>query len=75
MMIRDLLARVLEIRKCTVRQLAVDLDVKNHQTFYNWTKVPAEYVLKLAELTGMHPSEIRPDLYPAEGIPPAKTGE
>lgn len=45
------------------------------QSFYVWRQVPAERVLKMAEVTGMHPSEIRPDLYPAEGIPPAKTGE
>jgi DNA-binding transcriptional regulator YdaS (Cro superfamily) len=35
-----------------------------HQSFYSWKKVPAERVLDLERVTGIHRSEIRPDLYP-----------
>ena len=34
---------------------------------YMWpNKVPSRHVLKVAEFMGLHPSEVRPDLYPAD---------
>lgn len=44
-------------------KLARLLGIK-HQSFYSWDKVPAERVLALEKISGIHRSEIRPDLYP-----------
>lgn len=44
-------------------ELARRLGLK-HQSFYSWEKVPAERVLTLEKISGIHRSEIRPDLYP-----------
>lgn len=33
---------------------------------YYWTRVPAERVLRVEELTGVPRHELRPDLYPAD---------
>ena len=43
--------------------IAVKLNLKR-QTPYQWRRVPAEYVLTVADLSGLDPHEIRPDLYP-----------
>ena len=32
-----------------------------------WNRCPRDHVLKLAQITGIPRSEIRPDLYPKEG--------
>lgn len=45
-------------------ELARRLGIR-HQSFYSWDKVPAERVLALEKISGIHRSEIRPDLYPA----------
>lgn len=34
--------------------------------FWSSTQVPAKWVLKIEKETGVHRSEIRPDLYPKE---------
>jgi DNA-binding transcriptional regulator YdaS (Cro superfamily) len=47
-----------------MRAIADALNIKR-QAPYTWRRVPAEHVLAIAELTGMSPHEIRPDLYPA----------
>jgi len=57
----DVLERASE--KIGLVKLARALGVK-HQSFYSWKKVPAERVLDLERVTGIHRSEIRPDLYP-----------
>jgi DNA-binding transcriptional regulator YdaS (Cro superfamily) len=44
-------------------KLAERLGVR-HQSFYSWERVPAERVLVIADLSGVSPSIIRPDIYP-----------
>lgn len=34
-----------------------------HSAIYQWKKVPAEHVRKVAEFTGISPAALRPDLY------------
>jgi DNA-binding transcriptional regulator YdaS (Cro superfamily) len=51
-----------------VVKLAEKLSIR-HQSFYSWDRVPAERVLLMAELSGIPPHEIRPDLYPAPTAP------
>ena len=34
------------------------------KSFYSWTRVPAERVIKIEELSGVAREELRPDLYP-----------
>lgn len=48
----------------SITKLAAEIGVK-HQTFYSWTRVPAERVLDFERVTGIPRHEIRPDLYPA----------
>lgn len=38
----------------------------------SWTRIPAERVLEIERLTGVHRHELRPDLYPD---PPAEAAE
>lgn len=33
------------------------------QTVYQWKRVPAHHVLKVAEITGLEPKQIRPDVF------------
>ena len=51
------------VKKIGLVELARQLGVK-HQSFYSWTRVPAERVLAFEKATGIHRSELRPDLYP-----------
>jgi DNA-binding transcriptional regulator YdaS (Cro superfamily) len=37
----------------------------SHQSFYSWTRVPAERVIKFEELSGIPREKLRPDIYPA----------
>jgi hypothetical protein len=37
----------------------------NRQATYKWLRVPAERVLDVARITGIKPSKLRPDIYPA----------
>lgn len=48
-----------------ITKLAAGIGVR-HQTFYSWTRVPAERVLDFERVTGIPRHEIRPDLYPSE---------
>jgi DNA-binding transcriptional regulator YdaS (Cro superfamily) len=57
----DVIERATETIKLS--KLAQGLGVK-HQSFYSWKQVPAERVLAFERLTGIHRSELRPDLYP-----------
>jgi hypothetical protein len=34
------------------------------QATFKWTRVPAERVLKVAQITGLSPHFLRPDIYP-----------
>jgi hypothetical protein len=47
-----------------VMALARALDIK-HPSIYRWTRIPAEHVLKVEEVTGIPCYELRPDIYPA----------
>jgi hypothetical protein len=47
--------------------LPARLGVSKQATF-KWTRVPAERVLKVAQITGLSPHFLRPDLYPAHGV-------
>lgn len=51
-----------------VAKLAEGLGIK-HQSFYSWDRVPAERVLEIERLSGIHRTKIRPDLYPAVDRP------
>ena len=44
------------------------------QGVYKWKRVPAEHVFKVSELTGFHPTELRPDLYPRGTVFPKGLG-
>jgi DNA-binding transcriptional regulator YdaS (Cro superfamily) len=46
-------------------ELARRLGVK-HPTFYKWSRVPAERVLQIEQITGVSRHDLRPDLYPKE---------
>lgn len=39
-----------------------------YQAVAQWRRVPATRVLKVAEVTGIPPHELRPDLYPAPNV-------
>lgn len=52
-----------------VMVLARELNIK-HPSIYRWTRIPAEHVLKIEELTGIHCSVLRPDIYPPDRFPP-----
>lgn len=43
--------------------LARRLNLKNHNTFYSWRRVLAEWVLDIEEITGVSRHEIRPDVF------------
>ena len=57
---------VLEIiRRCGGgTQLARALGV-NRQSIYSWTRIPAERVQQIADLSGLQLHEIRPDIFRA----------
>ena len=43
---------------------AVAKALKLHrQTVYQWKRVPAHHVLKMAKLSGLEPKQIRPDVF------------
>ena len=44
-------------------KLAASLGVR-HQTFYSWSRVPAERAVDIERLTGIPRHELRPDLWP-----------
>lgn len=43
--------------------LARRLRMKNHNTFYSWQRVPAQWVLEIEQITGVSRHEIRPDVF------------
>lgn len=65
----DIVAKAAE-RVGGVVKLAETLGIK-HPSFYSWDRVPAGRALDIARLADVHPSEVRPDLYP----PPASNPE
>ena len=46
-------------------KIAKELGI-THGAVYQWRRVPAERVLKVAEITGIPKEKLRPDLYPQE---------
>lgn len=46
-----------------VRALARAIGV-THNAILQWERVPAERVLTIEKLTGVHRSDMRPDIYP-----------
>jgi DNA-binding transcriptional regulator YdaS (Cro superfamily) len=50
-------------RKARLGEIANRLNVSKQATS-KWTRVPAERVLQVAEITGLTPHFLRPDLYP-----------
>lgn len=42
------------------------IGMKNHNSFYDWKRVPAERVLAIEEATGLSRHQLRPDLYPLD---------
>lgn len=48
--------------------LARALNLKSRQAVYQWSRVPAEHVLKVEKITGMPRHVLRPDLYPAPEV-------
>ena len=51
--------------KLTLEQFGARLGV-NKSTAMRWEegKIPAERVLSISKATGIHPSKLRPDIYP-----------
>ena len=45
-------------------KLSRDLAI-HHSTVYGWKRVPAHHVLKVSNLTGISPHELRPDVFPS----------
>lgn len=37
----------------------------SHQSFYSWTRIPAERVIAFEAASGVSREKLRPDLYPA----------
>lgn len=53
-------------KKCgTVAELARKIEAPR-TALYAWSRVPAEYVLKIEKVTGISRNRLRPDLYPRE---------
>jgi DNA-binding transcriptional regulator YdaS (Cro superfamily) len=50
-------------RKAQLGPIACQLELSKQATS-KWTRVPAERVLQVAEITGLTPHFLRPDLYP-----------
>jgi hypothetical protein len=50
---------------CMMRVIADRLNIKP-QAPYAWRRVPPEHVLAVAEVSGMAPEQIRPDIYPVK---------
>jgi hypothetical protein len=48
-----------------MRVIADRLNIKP-QAPYAWRRVPPEHVLAVAEVSGMAPEQIRPDIYPVK---------
>jgi hypothetical protein len=40
---------------------------RRHSTVIEWERVPAEHARSVARLAGLHPSEVRPDIYDRPG--------
>ena len=36
---------------------------RHHATVLGWERVPAEHARQVAELAGVHPHDVRPDVY------------
>jgi DNA-binding transcriptional regulator YdaS (Cro superfamily) len=53
-----------------LRDLAAALGV-SRAAVYHWRRVPAERVLEVERISGVHRSELRPDLYPPSDYPPS----
>lgn len=53
---------VLRIKYGMMRKVARGLDV-HYNTVRTWVKVPAEVVFKVAEIVGVEPEILRPDLF------------
>jgi Putative antitoxin of bacterial toxin-antitoxin system, YdaS/YdaT len=49
-------------RKHSTAELAKQLGI-TRQAVYGWHAIPAEWVKRIAELTGIPPYRLRPDLY------------
>ena len=43
---------------------------RRHVTVLRWRQVPAEHARAVARLAGLHPSQVRPDLYDPPESPP-----
>jgi hypothetical protein len=57
---------VLKLRELRLMAAVADcLNIKR-QAPYTWRWVPSEHVLAVAEISGMTPHQIRPDIYPAD---------
>lgn len=48
-----------------LKRLAKQLGIA-HQSFYSWSRVPAERVIEFERITGIPRQELRPDLYPPQ---------
>ena len=49
---------------------------RHHATVLQWRQVPAEHARAVAKLAGLHPSDVRPDLYdPPQPDPGAMIAE
>jgi DNA-binding transcriptional regulator YdaS (Cro superfamily) len=57
----EILTRVIE-KAGGPTALARALDIKS-PSIHGWTRVPAERVLRVSEITGIPPHEIRPDVF------------
>lgn len=48
----------------------------HHSAPYQWREVPADKLISVARILFVHPSELRPDLYPPDVLSqPTQTGQ
>lgn len=58
------------LKKHGVRaKIARELGI-HHSAPYQWQEVPADRLISVARILSVHPSELRPDLYPLDALTP-----